>query len=416
MTNPNELRAERHDHYLEAEKLIKAARAANKDLAGNELREYEQHVAAMKTLDTQIEAIANRYGTGSSTAPYPPVAVPEMTQDIEGHALPIFAKGQSIAEHMRQHQPDHSGITLGEMARAMVTGKARPEVRAALNEGTDSAGGVSVPTSLSMMLIDLLRAKSTVFQAGARTLMLDTGKATTITAVASDPVAGWRAENAAVATSDMTFSPVTMTPKCLAVIVTASRELIEDSLLLDQALYGSLAKSFAAELDRVTLIGSGSSNQPLGVANVSGIGSVSQGTNGAALTNYDPFVTALGTLQTANAADPTAVIYHPRSAQELNLLKDTQNRPLARPACLENLPFMATSKLPVNMTQGSANTASLAVMGNFVEVLVGIRHQVSIELLREKYADNYQYGFLCALRADIAVAHAASFCKVVGIL
>ena len=299
----------------------------------------------------------------------------------------------------------------------MVLGGGSPAVRAALSEGSDGAGGITVPAILSSQLIDQLRARSTVFAAGAKTLVLDTGiKGTTIAAIASDPTATWRGENTAVNVSEMSFTPITLVPKTLAVIAVASRELIEDSVNLEQALIMSLSKSFASELDRVALIGSGTGSEPKGVSRITGVGSVSMGTNGAALTNYDPFVQALGTLRTANAADPTAVIYHPRSDQELNLLKDSENRPLARPQAIANLPFMVTSKLPINETQGSANTASRAIMGDFTELIVGVRHIFSLEVLRERYADNYQYGFLAALRADIAVAHAASFCNVVGIL
>ena len=39
-----------------------------------------------------------------------------------------------------------------------------------------------------------------------------------------------------------------------------------------------------------------------------------------------------------------------------------------------------------------------------------------IEVLRERYADNLQYGFLAYLRADVAVTHAASFGKLIGII
>jgi HK97 family phage major capsid protein len=408
----HELKAEKADLLAVAQNIVSTAKAANKDLEGPQLHQYNTLMTNIKALDekiTQCESIgANHSG------PRVPIS---MSRDVEGNRLPIFAKGQSVAEYARQQRPDeHNGITLGAMAKAMALGGGSPEVRAALAEGTDSAGGVTVPVILTSQIVDLMRARSTVFQAGAQTLMLETGKATTLTAIASDPVAGWRAENAAVATSDMTFAPITLTPKSLAVIVTASRELIEDSLNLEQALINSLTKSFAAELDRVALIGTGSATEPKGVSKFSGVGSVSMGTNGAALTNYDPFVEALGTLRTANAADPTACILHPRSDQELNLLKDSQNRPLARPQAIADLPFLVTSKLSTTETQGSANTASRAIMGDFTELIVGIRHNIIIEVLREKYADYLQYGFLAHLRADVAVRHAASFCNIVGIL
>jgi HK97 family phage major capsid protein len=426
MFNPRALKADRHDLFMRADDLITAVKKSGKDLAGADLAKYNSYLSEMKEIDAELERYEaarqqpslnpgsmfdSTMGPGVRT----PVGQPAFGHDPEGRSVPIFAKGQSVAEYTRQEHTDN-GVTLGGLARAMVTGRKTPEIQAALSEGTDSAGGITVPVVLSSQIIDQLRARSTVFQAGAQTLVLETGKPTTIAVINSDPVATWRAENAAVATSDMSFTSVSFVPKTLAVCVTASRELIEDSLNLNTALVMSISKAFASELDRVALIGSGSGSEPKGVSKVSGVGSVSMGTNGAALTSYDPFVTAVGAMRTANAADPSAVILHPRSDQELNLLKDSQNRPLSRPAVIQSLPFLVTSKLLINETQGTSNAASRAIMGDFTELIVGVRHSLSIELLREKYSDTLAYGFLAYLRADIAVKHAASFVNVVGIL
>jgi HK97 family phage major capsid protein len=412
--NLNEVKAERHDIFLAAEKIVLAARESGKDLAGANLAQYHGLIAQLKVLDSQIEQGSKHSAVNPGTTFSQPTA---FARDTEGRKLPIFAKGQSIEAHMRQElgSPEEGEITLGSVCRAMALGGGSPAVRNALSEGTDSAGGVTVPVVTSSTLIDALRARCTVFQAGAQTLVLDAGKSTTIAAIVSDPTAAWRVENSAVATSDMSFSPVTLTPKTLAVTVLASRELIEDSLNLNEALMISIAAAFAQELDRVALLGSGTAPVPKGLVNISGVGSYSMGTNGAAITSYDPFVQALAVLRGANAQDPTAVIINPRTDLEINLLKDSQNRPLGRPKAIENLPFLVTSKLPINETQGTSSTASHAFMGNFAEMLIGVRAALRIEVLREKYADNLQYGFLCWLRADVAVKHAASFCSIVGI-
>lgn len=423
--NLNEVKAERHDVYLAADELIQRAKTNKKELQGADLSHYNALIARMKDLDNQIEQCEKVRNTAINPgSPYngPRVPVPVsqpalMARDTEGNRLPIFAKGESLAAYMRQElgsSPDDE-VSLGGVCRAMAIGGGSPAVRNALSIGTDSSGGYTVPVLLSTQLIDALRARCQVFAAGAQTLVLDGGKSTTIAAIASDPVAAWKAEGAAVATSDMTFSPVTLTPKTLSVIVTASRELVEDSLNLDQALMISIAAAFAQELDRVALLGSGTAPQPKGVSNMAGIGSYSMGTNGAAIANYDPFVQALAILRGANAQDPTAVIINPRTDLEINLLKDSQNRPLGRPKAIEALPFLVTSKLPINEVQGSSSTACRAVMGDFTELLVGMRAALRIEFLREKYADTLSYGFLCYLRADVAVKHIASFCNIIGI-
>ena len=37
-------------------------------------------------------------------------------------------------------------------------------------------------------------------------------------------------------------------------------------------------------------------------------------------------------------------------------------------------------------------------------------------VLRERYADNYQYGFLVHMRTDVAVEHAESFAQLIGVI
>ena len=50
------------------------------------------------------------------------------------------------------------------------------------------------------------------------------------------------------------------------------------------------------------------------------------------------------------------------------------------------------------------------------QLLIGVRQEVRIEVGRDLYAANNQYAFVAHLRADIAVAHPESFCKLIGIL
>ena len=307
--------------------------------------------------------------------------------------------------------------TLGEIVRGMALGgnRVRPEVRNALSEGTDSAGGYTVPAILLPQLIDRMRSEQTVIRAGAKTIMLDSMK-TTIARLDTDPVAAWRNENAAIANSDAVFSGVVLQARTLAVIVQISMELLEDSVNLSEGLQLAFARSFAAELDRVALFGSGTAPEPRGIFNTSGIGSVSMGTNGLALTNFDPFIDAWQAMKDANSTDPTAAILAPRTAAKVAKLKDLQNQPLRKPPLIEQLPIYSSTSVPINQTQGSSSVASSIIMGDFTQLLIGVRTEMRIQLLRELYAANGQYAFMCYLRADIGVEHPASFCKVIGVL
>lgn len=308
---------------------------------------------------------------------------------------------------------DHVGF--GAFVRAMVLGPRNESEHRALSEGTDSAGGFTVPVMTAAEFIDRLRAKATVIRAGARTVVLETDKQK-IARLLTDPTASWKVENALTTDSDPSFDSVTFDTQTLVSLVRVSRELIEDSLNIEEILSNAFQQVLSNEIDRVALFGSGTAPEPRGVINTAGIGSLSVGTNGAPITNYDTLLDALQTLQVANAEDPTAAIMAPRTSTTIAKLKDTTNQPLAKPEALRNLPFLVTSRVPINDTHGTATNASRIVTGNFRDLMIGIRTAFRIEILRERYAENFQYGFLAHLRADIQLARPASFCEIRGII
>lgn len=313
----------------------------------------------------------------------------------------------------RDSAAGRSGI--GDIVRNLAIGPKTAEEKRDLSEGVLAGGGYTVPVGLMAEVVDLMRAKATVMRSGAKTVPLSTAQ-TTLARLATDPVAAWKTENAAVTPTDQTFDALIFKPKVLIAVLKASRELLEDSPNLNSVISGTLSKVFALELDRVALFGSGTGDEPGGISINSEISTVDMGTNGAALTSYDPLLDALNDLQNANADPPTAAIMAPRTSRALAGLKDTLNQQLRRPAELQNLPFYPTTQVPIDQTHGTAVNASSIVIGDFTDLLVGVRSELRIELLRERYAENYEFGFLCALRADIQLARGGEFCVIEGII
>jgi HK97 family phage major capsid protein len=80
------------------------------------------------------------------------------------------------------------------------------------------------------------------------------------------------------------------------------------------------------------------------------------------------------------------------------------------------VPLMKTTSASIAETQGSAVNASSILFGNFRELFIGIRDQVSITVLKERYADYGQVGFLVWMRIDAQLAHKASFSRLKGIV
>ena len=112
-----------------------------------------------------------------------------------GRPLTVLNSTDKLADNSRDDQRhgfmNLGNINFGDIVRGMATGKATPEVRNALSEGTDSQGGYTVPAILLPQLIDRMRAQQTVVKAGARTVMLSSMK-TTIARLDTDPTAAWR--------------------------------------------------------------------------------------------------------------------------------------------------------------------------------------------------------------------------------
>ena len=273
--------------------------------------------------------------------------------------------------------------------------------RHALSEGTDSAGGFTVPTILSSQLIDALRAASVVQRAGAQTVPL-TSDNLSIAKVASDPTPVFRNEAAAVAESDPTFTTVTFTPRSLMVLVKCSRELLDDSLNIGSALPNIITAAMAAEMDRVALEGTGVAPQPTGLRLQSGIDDTALN---AALTSYAPFITAQTGILTGNGGPVNAIIMHPRDAGTLAGLTDTTNQPLNVPPAISGIPMLTTSSIQVDA--GSGNDESNIYVGNFSNLMIGMRNNIRIEVLRERFAETHHYAFVAHMRFDEAIAHAA---------
>ena len=99
-------------------------------------------------------------------------------------------------------------------------------------------------------MIDLARARSVVFQAGAATVRM-TDKTLVVPRLDVDPVASWKAENAAGTGSDPEFSGMTLTAKTLMAYTKISVELLEDAgPEFETFIEQTFAKTMAAAVDR----------------------------------------------------------------------------------------------------------------------------------------------------------------------
>jgi len=349
--------------------------------------------------------------------PVPPVVASRTA--LDDPEVRVLGRGDSFrawVEERTKHPKEYGALRLGDVMRAMITGARTELERRVLSEGTDSAGGFTVPDILMARWIDRLRNALSVIRAGAVTVPL-TSDTVKIARLLADPTAAWRSENAAVAESDPTFEAVTFTPRSLDVFTKVSRELLEDSVNIADMLEASLVRSFAVEVDRVCLFGSGTPPQPRGLRTTTNVNQVSMGTNGLAITSYDNILDLLALLWAANVTDVNTAIMAPRTLATISKFKEaTTNAPLARPAVLANWNFLMSSNVSIAETQGAASTASTLYMGDWSQMMLGFRTEMTVEVARELFRGNYQYGFFGHLRMDMQVTHPESFGRLIGII
>ena len=309
---------------------------------------------------------------------------------------------------------DVKGIALGDAVRALVTGPRNEMERKALSEGTSTAGGFTVPAPLATWYIDRLRAQSVVVKAGAVTIPM-ASQTMALARLETDPTIGWRAENSAIAEGDPTFGRVILTAKSLAGIVKISRELFADTVNAGAIIEQALLRTMALELDRAAVFGDGTGNSPTGILGTAGINEVSMGTNGLTLTNYDKLIDTLYELQIDNVEQVTGGILHPRTEAAMAKFKDTTNNPLVPPKMVAEVPRFATTAAPIAETQGTSTDCSSLIYGDFRHLFLGMREDINIRILDQRFAEVGQIAILVHARADVQLAQKASFSRLRGI-
>lgn len=150
-----------------------------------------------------------------------------------------------------------------------------------LSTATVTAGGAFVATDLlATSFIELLRNAMMVRAMGCTILSGLQGNVA-IPRQTGATTAGWVAQGGAATESDMTFSQVTMTLRTVHAIQDFTRDLLlQSSLDIEALVRMDLALVIAIALDRAALHGTGTGNQPTGLALTAGIGSVAGGVNG----------------------------------------------------------------------------------------------------------------------------------------
>jgi HK97 family phage major capsid protein len=370
-------------------------------------------------LEREFRDLATLAADSSRASTRPPNGNIEGQRDGQSHDERWIDEG--TGREVRVLRPDQSvresrdslGYDLGDFLRCCVRGGTKnPELRAAMGEGSGAAGQYFVPTPLSAELIDRLRAKSVLIRAGMRTVPM-TAETLYMARVGSDPVVVQHAENTADLDNNIspTIERIGFTAHALGVIVRCSRELVEDTGVgggLGDVLTSIFAKAMAVEIDSECLFNVGSSNTITGLKYYPSVPTTAF--NGTPA-DYTVILNGIGALLSRNADFPTAAIMATRSYMQLAGLQNSLHDAMRKPDILDNFPLLETSKIPVNDGVGSPATfnGSAVYIGDFTQAMLGVRTDLRVTTLNERYAEAGQIAFSAWWRGDFQLRHPESF-------
>jgi HK97 family phage major capsid protein/HK97 family phage prohead protease len=251
--------------------------------------------------------------------------------------------------------------------------------------------------------IDVLRNESSVMQAGATMLRGLQGNVVIPKKTAASS-AGWIAtEGTAASESEFTSGSVTMSPKVIGAFTDATRLLLQQSSLdVENLIRDDLTKSIATAIDLGALAGSGSSGQPTGIANTSGINTT---TFAAANPTWSEVVAMESAVANDNALTGS-LAYICRPA-DFGTLKTTEK-------ATGTAQFVVSPDNTMNgynVVRSNQVTSGDFYFGNFADLLIGMYGGLDITV--DPYALSTSGGVrIVALQTvDVAVRHAVSFCK-----
>jgi len=355
-----------------------------------------------------------------STAPVPTADIGMSEKEAKNYSFlrainALANPGDRKAQELAAFEREASDAFAGKHGRAASGFFVPSEVqRRDLNVATTTAGGHSVATNLlAASFIDLLRNKMALTGLGAQFLTGLVGNIA-IPRATGGATAYWVAESGAPTESQQAFDQVAMTPRTVGAFTDISRKLLlQSSIDVEGFVRNDLATVLALAIDLAGVNGSGASNQPTGILNTSGIGSVAGGTNGLAPT-YQNMID-LETLVAVANADVGAMGYL-TNAKVRGKLKSTQKvatygDDFVWEDCIVN-GYNATvsNQVPSNLTKGtSSGVCSAILFGNFADLIIG--QWGALDLTVDPYTGSTSGTVrVVALQdVDIAVRHAESF-------
>lgn len=380
----HELRDQRAKLVADWRGVLDKAEGEGRALNGDEKVKIEKIEADIDALKATIDAREKLEAIDRATVP-----------ESQRSAIETAASPSDRAEQYRGAfwNTMRSGVVAAEMRDHTV--------------GTDAAGGYLVPDDFRRNLLVALEEENVIRQYA--TVFTTTSGTLSVPVVSGHGSASWKAEEAAYATSDETFTEVTLNAYKATALIKVSEELLNDSAFpLESYLATEFGRRLGA-LEETAFVDGDGSSKPTGVVGGSTLGKTATATNAitadeimdlyhslgrayrqrAVFMMKDSTVKLIRKLVTGVSGDKT-YLWQP------GLQNGEPDTLLGRPVVVSsNMPAATTGLKPI-------------VFGDLGYYYIADRQAISMQRLNELYAANGHVGFRQFKRTDGKLALAAA--------
>lgn len=305
---------------------------------------------------------------------------------------------EAEVQQMAAQEAREKGVTVGAYALPSVLFRVaqRHEMeKRASDVATAAAAGHLVATDFGGVVPALMPRLHCV-ALGAELLSGLTGNLDMVRDTVNLSVA-WEGETDETASTDPTLAKYTFSPKRLAAFSTLSKQLmLQSSIDVENMIRRKLSNAIAIAVDAAAINGSGSSGQPTGILNYSGVNAVVMGTNGGVPT-WAKVVEMETSIATSNG--DTGTMHYLTTPGIVGKLKTTENSagsnglyiipPMSSE--LNGYAYHKSTNVPSTLTKGSSSgNCHAAIFGDFSKLQIGNWGMVDIVVDQYTAAKNAQ--------------------------
>ncbi len=386
--------------------------------------ELDIHNRLHKTYVQDMGSAGYTYGGGGPLAPRPSFMAPLSTNYMQSNSSIDNAFRNEMKSLVRAGVCGADPEEMNWVRNKMMTGNTK-----ALSWLNELTGGAIVAPPEMGELIELLRNKEALVNAGARVVPLPPQGRLKYPRQTSASNTFWVGENSPVTESLIGTGEVTLQAKKLAVLIKAPNELIRFASPAAEALLrDDMTKSLALGLDLAGLEGAGTDHRPRGLINFPNINKITSSdarANGDKLIGQDVY-RMIAAVEESNAEFETFIM-RPKTLYKFyqlradavaqgdqagpflfNLIREAQ---MDTPAMLAGYPVVKSTQISQVRAKGTATSLTYIAGGMFSDLLIGMFG--AIEFAATTMGDtafvNDQTWVRGILSADIQARHEAAF-------